>query len=46
MIHSSTYTSEFLRTLDTRGFIHQITDPVALDAAATTGVVTAYVGYD
>jgi tyrosyl-tRNA synthetase len=46
MNHSSTYTSDFLRTLDTRGFIHQITDPVALDAAATQGVVTAYVGYD
>ena len=40
------YTSDFLRRLDTRGFIHQITDPAALDAAAAGGVVTAYVGYD
>ncbi|KAB7648822.1 tyrosine--tRNA ligase [Polymorphobacter fuscus] len=40
------YTSDFLRRLDTRGFIHQITDPAALDAAASAGVVTAYVGYD
>jgi tyrosyl-tRNA synthetase len=40
------YTSEFLRRLETRGFIHQITDPAALDAAAGGGQVTAYVGYD
>ena len=40
------YTSDFLRTLEARGFIHQVTDPAALDAAATNGVVTAYVGYD
>lgn len=40
------YTSEFLRRLETRGFIHQITDPAALDAAAGAGRVTAYVGYD
>ena len=40
------YTSEFLRRLETRGFIHQITDPAALDAAAGAGQVTAYVGYD
>ncbi|PZN93835.1 MAG: tyrosine--tRNA ligase [Alphaproteobacteria bacterium] len=41
-----TYTSDFLRTLEARGFIHQITDAAALDAAASAGVVTAYVGYD
>ena len=41
-----TYASSFLSTLDARGFIHQITDPAALDAAAAAGVVTAYVGYD
>ena len=41
-----TYQSEFLRTLDTRGFIHQLTDAAALDHAAAHGVVTAYVGYD
>jgi tyrosyl-tRNA synthetase len=40
------YTSEFLRRLETRGFIHQITDAAALDAAAGAGQVTAYVGYD
>ena len=41
-----TYRSTLLRTLDERGYIHQITDPEALDAAADTGIVTAYVGFD
>jgi tyrosyl-tRNA synthetase len=41
-----TYTSEFLRVLDERGYIHQITDAAALDAAATSGIIPAYVGYD
>ena len=41
-----THASIFLRTLDERGFVHQITDAAALDAAANSGPVTAYVGYD
>lgn len=41
-----TYSSAFLQTLEARGYIHQVTDAEALDAAATKGVVTAYVGYD
>ncbi len=41
-----THASDFLRTLETRGFIHQVTDAAALDAAASKGVVTAYVGFD
>jgi tyrosyl-tRNA synthetase len=41
-----THTSAFLTALEARGFIHQITDAAALDAAAAEGVVTAYVGYD
>ena len=41
-----THTSDFLRTLDERGFVHQITDVAALDAAALSGPITAYVGYD
>ena len=40
------FTSDFLRRLEARGFIHQVTDAAALDAAASNGVVTAYVGYD
>jgi len=38
--------SEFLHVMQARGYIHQITDAEALDAALKAGVVTAYVGYD
>jgi len=38
--------SEFLRSLIERGHVHQCTDFEALDAAAQSGIVTAYVGYD
>jgi tyrosyl-tRNA synthetase len=38
--------SDFLRIMRERGFIHQCTDMVALDAAALAGPVTTYVGYD
>jgi len=38
--------SEFLRTLQDRGFIHQCTDLDALDARALEGPVTAYIGFD
>ena len=41
-----TYTSEFLKTLDERGFIAQCTDAEALAAAANEGIVTGYIGYD
>jgi tyrosyl-tRNA synthetase len=41
-----TYTSEFLKTLDQRGFIAQCTDDTALDAAANDTVITGYIGYD
>ena len=41
-----TYTSDFLKTLDERGFIAQCTDAEALDAAANEGIVTGYIGYD
>jgi tyrosyl-tRNA synthetase len=42
----STFKSDFLNVLQSRGFIHQISDAAALDAAAAKGQVTAYVGYD
>ena len=42
----SAYKSDFLRVLDERGFIHQLSDPEGLDAAARAGSITAYVGYD
>ncbi len=40
------FKSEFLRTLQERGFIHQITHPEELDAAASKGIVPAYIGFD
>jgi len=42
----STHKSEFLNTLTERGFIHQSSDPAALDALAVKGDIVAYVGYD
>ena len=40
------FKSDFLTTLSERGYIHQITHPVELDAAAASGVVTGYIGFD
>ncbi|MFN6982149.1 MAG: tyrosine--tRNA ligase [Brevundimonas sp.] len=40
------FKSDFLRTLQARGYIHQITHPVELDAAAASGVVPGYIGFD
>ncbi len=40
------FQSDFLRTLQARGFIHQCTDGEALDALAKAGMITAYIGFD
>jgi tyrosyl-tRNA synthetase len=40
------FKSPFLKTLQDRGYIHQITHPAELDAAAAAGVVTGYIGFD
>jgi len=40
------FKSDFLRSLSERGYIHQITDAAALDARATAGVISAYIGFD
>ncbi|KQW83618.1 tyrosine--tRNA ligase [Brevundimonas sp. Root1279] len=40
------FKSDFLRTLQARGYVHQITHPAELDEAASNGVVTAYIGFD
>ena len=40
------FKSDFLRVLDERGFIHQISDPEGLDALAAKGPISGYVGYD
>jgi tyrosyl-tRNA synthetase len=42
----STYKSEFLNTLSTRGYIHQNSDAAGLDALAAKGDVSAYIGFD
>ena len=42
----STYKSDFLHVLATRGFIHQVSAPEALDALARSSTVTAYIGFD
>ena len=42
----STYKSDFLNTLSTRGYIHQCSDATGLDALAASGDVTAYIGFD
>ncbi|MEF2072325.1 tyrosine--tRNA ligase [Consotaella aegiceratis] len=42
----SGFKSEFLNTLEERGFIHQCSDFEGLDALAAKGEVVAYVGYD
>jgi tyrosyl-tRNA synthetase len=40
------FRSEFLRTLQARGYIHQVTHPAELDEAASKGIVTGYIGFD
>lgn len=42
----STFRSEFLKTLEERGFIHQQTDAAGLDELAAKGPITAYIGFD
>jgi tyrosyl-tRNA synthetase len=42
----STYKSDFLNVLAARGFIHQVSEPEALDALAHTSTITAYIGFD
>ncbi|HYI40412.1 MAG TPA: tyrosine--tRNA ligase [Allosphingosinicella sp.] len=42
----SEYRSPLLRSLDERGFIHQLTDAEGLDALAQKQVVPGYIGFD
>jgi len=42
----SRFKSDFLRTLDERGFIHQVSDDTGLDELFSKETVTAYIGYD
>ena len=42
----TSYNSSLLKLLEERGYIHQVTDPQALDALAQKEVVSAYIGFD
>ncbi|NTJ42254.1 tyrosine--tRNA ligase [Agrobacterium larrymoorei] len=42
----SRFKSDFLHTLDERGFIHQISDEAGLDELFAKETVTAYIGFD
>jgi tyrosyl-tRNA synthetase len=42
----SAYKSDFLNVLAARGFIHQVSEPEALDALAKSAPITAYIGFD
>jgi len=42
----SAYKSDFLNVLASRGFIHQVSEPDALDALAVKGSITGYIGFD
>ena len=40
------FRSDLLRSLSSRGYIHQVTDAGALDALASKQIVPAYIGFD
>jgi tyrosyl-tRNA synthetase len=40
------FKSDFLRILEERGFIYQVSDPEGLDEKFLAGPVTAYIGFD
>jgi tyrosyl-tRNA synthetase len=42
----SVYKSDFLNVMESRGFIHQLSDAQGLDALAAKGEAIAYTGYD
>ncbi|WP_068316118.1 tyrosine--tRNA ligase [Polycladidibacter hongkongensis] len=42
----STYKSQFLKTLQERGFIHQLSNADGLDELCAKETVTAYIGFD
>ncbi len=40
------FTSDLLRLLSTRGYIHQLTDAAGLDALASKQIIPGYIGFD
>ena len=43
---TASYSSDLMRVLESRGYIHQVTDAGALDELAATSVVPGYIGFD
>ena len=43
---NASFKSDFLRVMQERGFIHQLSDPEGLDELLNEGVQTAYIGFD
>ncbi|MGQ3018117.1 tyrosine--tRNA ligase [Phenylobacterium sp.] len=46
MTSDPAFKSEFLRLMQTRGYVHQITHPAELDTACLSGPIVAYIGFD
>ena len=46
MTSQPAFKSEFLRVLQSRGYVHQITHPTELDEACVAGAIVAYIGFD
>jgi len=42
----ATFRSDFVRSVVDRGYLHQCTDPDALDTLAAEGTLVAYIGFD
>lgn len=42
----TSFKSDLLRVLSERGYVHQISDPEGLDAAALKGPISGYIGFD
>ncbi|MGZ8403419.1 MAG: tyrosine--tRNA ligase, partial [Rhodoplanes sp.] len=42
----SSHKSEFLQVLESRGFIHQVSESEALDRLAASARITGYIGFD
>ncbi|WNJ93480.1 tyrosine--tRNA ligase [Bosea sp. 685] len=42
----TSFKSDLLHVLSERGYVHQISDPEGLDAAALKGPISAYIGFD
>src|ERR1700682_5289038 len=42
----TTFKSDFLHVLSSRGFIHQVSEPDTLDALARETRITGYIGFD